>query len=441
MRKIFNSLNLSISFRIVVTFFVLWLVIILGIGVIVTLFTDKYHDEILANRFKLYSDYIVQEIGTPPSIDTAATIAEQTGLVIYIKGPGLEWASRDGSFDFPALIGDYSRQQNRFGPLFCHGLLSVERDGYTYLFLVEHSVRYNLFLALSVLAFLVLILALAALYFHYLLWPSKFSLSKKSHVPLDNLSPSLEHAGDEYADVTDAYNRVNRRLSELIKAKDKLLVDVSHKLKSPLARIKLAAEFIEGEAHDSIYQNVEQLHSIIDAVFKTFMTVYTTESLTIEPVNLVYFFNGLRQKQRIDRSRLKFHIDETASINADRRLFTILINNLLQNALLYSEGSSEPVTVLVQKSQGLVLITIRDYGIGIPSADLPYIFEPFYVVDKSSSHKGGTNGLGLTICKRIADLHGFEITASSTPGAETDITVVVGKNSPVLIADIKSDKE
>ena len=110
----------------------------------------------------------------------------------------------------------------------------------------------------------------------------------------------------------------------------------------------------------------------------------------------------------------------------DRFYWTQVIFNLMENALKQNPQGSLKLVVEAEKSEGQIQISICDNGVGIPAADLPYIFKRFYRVEKhhSQSEIKGT-GLGLSIVRRAIEAHGGEITASSVPGQQTRFKISV----------------
>jgi signal transduction histidine kinase len=96
-------------------------------------------------------------------------------------------------------------------------------------------------------------------------------------------------------------------------------------------------------------------------------------------------------------------------LDVDAGLLRRVLRNLLENAVKYALPDSQPVELSITREGDAVLIRVRDDGPGIPEADLPRLFEPFFRVDRSRSRRTGGYGLGLSICKRILEAHGGEI--------------------------------
>jgi signal transduction histidine kinase len=100
----------------------------------------------------------------------------------------------------------------------------------------------------------------------------------------------------------------------------------------------------------------------------------------------------------------------------------LLVRNLLDNAVRYSPNGGR-VEVEVGSRDGEALIAVRDTGIGIPSRDLPRIFERFYRVDRARSRDTGGTGLGLSIAKHVAEQHGGRIEVQSELGGGSEFTI------------------
>jgi signal transduction histidine kinase len=111
------------------------------------------------------------------------------------------------------------------------------------------------------------------------------------------------------------------------------------------------------------------------------------------------------------------------SINVDPEQIKIVLNNILTNAVKFSDSESDPIRITVKSRAPHVVVQIADNGIGIPPDELPFIFEPFYRVDKSRTKDTGGYGLGLSLCKTIMEAHGGRIEIDSTPNVGTTVTL------------------
>jgi signal transduction histidine kinase len=109
-------------------------------------------------------------------------------------------------------------------------------------------------------------------------------------------------------------------------------------------------------------------------------------------------------------------------VTGDALKLTELFSNLLDNAVKYSDAGGT-VRVETRREPPFAVVAVHDTGVGIPPEDLPRIFERFYRTDSSRSRDSGGTGLGLSLCRWIADAHGGRIEVASTPGEGTTFTV------------------
>lgn len=204
--------------------------------------------------------------------------------------------------------------------------------------------------------------------------------------------------------------------------------NVSHELKTPLTSISGNAEIIkngivkpEDVPHfaENIYKEAGRLISLVNDIIKLSKLDEDGGEITKEPVDLSEIVSEVADSLRAKAERRAISSEihtEKAVIMGIRPILTEMIYNLWENAIKYNkEGGKLYVDIAneCQDGRNFVKFSIRDTGIGIPSADLERIFERFYRVDKSHSKEIGGTGLGLSIVKHGARLHGAEITVKS----------------------------
>lgn len=204
--------------------------------------------------------------------------------------------------------------------------------------------------------------------------------------------------------------------------------NVSHELKTPLTSISGNAEIIkngivkpEDVPHfaENIYKEAGRLISLVNDIIKLSKLDEGGGEITKEPVDLSEIVSEVADSLRAQAERRAISSEihtEKAVIMGIRPILTEMIYNLWENAIKYNkEGGKLYVDIAneCQDGRNFVRFSIRDTGIGIPSADLERIFERFYRVDKSHSKEIGGTGLGLSIVKHGARLHGAEITVKS----------------------------
>ena len=232
---------------------------------------------------------------------------------------------------------------------------------------------------------------------------------------------------DEFGTLTLAFNRMVERLAEMMRAREQLLVDVSHELRSPITRLTVALALLpESEARTRMQADVGEMEAMVGELLER-ERLQHAESLRKEAMEitaLVREIAGAFERQGPGVTVVP-HGPVVAAV--DPRRFRIVLRNLLENAVKYSQPDSRPVRIALEESRTAVAITVADDGIGIPDGELARVFLPFYRVDRSRSKKTGGYGLGLSICQRIAEAHGGSITAQANAPRGTVFTVTIPK--------------
>jgi signal transduction histidine kinase len=215
---------------------------------------------------------------------------------------------------------------------------------------------------------------------------------------------------DEFATLTNGFNQMVARVREMIGARDQLLLDVSHELRSPITRMKVALELLpESDVHARLAADVREMEMMVTELLEL-ERLRDGRTIRRERVDvatltrtIVASFDGSTPGVRLAAG------EDPITIDADGRMLGVVLRNLVDNAVTHSLPDSGPVTVGVSRSRTEVTISVTDDGPGIPESEAAHVFEPFYRVDRSRSRRTGGYGLGLSICKRVIDAHGGRI--------------------------------
>jgi signal transduction histidine kinase len=213
----------------------------------------------------------------------------------------------------------------------------------------------------------------------------------------------------------------------MLDSKERLLLDVSHELRSPLTRVGVALEFIpDGQAKESIRADLEEMTHMISTILDTARSHHVHSDVRLSSGDLIPLLRASvadvdDQPPGVDATGLPAEL----VCRLDSSKMAIVFRNVLENALKYSAEDSPPVEVTVERRPPFAVVRIRDFGVGIPEAELEAVLEPFYRVDKSRSRRTGGFGLGLSLCKTIMDAHGGKIEISSSPGHGTSVSLSI----------------
>jgi len=233
---------------------------------------------------------------------------------------------------------------------------------------------------------------------------------------------------DEFGLLTNAFNEMVRRVREMIRARDQLLLDVSHELRSPLTRLKVALEFVpKGEKRTQMAGDVAEMEIMISELLEL-ERLRDGKNVQLARQDLLPILRDV-VKNFCDRPPGVKLVASTQELplEIDGDKLRTVFRNLLENAIKYSLPDSRPVQLSIAADDKAVVVRVTDDGPGIPAADVSNLFEPFFRVDRSRSKKTGGYGLGLSICKRIVEAHGGSIAVENNAGRGASFIVSIPK--------------
>lgn len=248
---------------------------------------------------------------------------------------------------------------------------------------------------------------------------------------------------DEFQALNHDFNHMAERLEQLVAAQRLLLRDVSHELRSPLARLSVALELAredapaESEQHlvrieretERLNQLIGQLLSLssMEAAEKSAdrATSFTTLSLNTLCEQLLPDAEYEAQRRPCT---VTLHEDAQVTLKGNAELLHRALENVVRNAIRYTAPDTEVaihLSTTTLNAQSAALIDITDHGPGIPATDLERILEPFYRVDTSRTSSTGGFGVGLAIADRAIRLHGGTLKATNRPTGGTSIQIIL----------------
>jgi signal transduction histidine kinase len=219
---------------------------------------------------------------------------------------------------------------------------------------------------------------------------------------------------DEIGKVARAFNQMTSRVQEMMDDRERLLADVSHELRSPLARMKVALELLpEGAKRDAIAQDIRTMEFLTTALLEREQMRTRLQSSVGEPVaetvNLIAIAGEVIDDFHNPPPGVDLHVPpQSLQISGDPALIKILVQNLIDNALKFSLPDSEPVAVTLGQGEEGIEIIVDDDGPGIPADQVEKVFEPFVKLNPARGHRSGY-GLGLNLCHRIVQASGWAI--------------------------------
>ena len=424
--------------KIIKSVFTKLLMIIIITGIAINLVVDGFflaHRHITSRTIHQnivhYLNYLLADLGDPPSLIRAQEIARKTFLEIHYEDPQQRWSTAQK----PLKISGgrfYVWKENsniRFGRYHGRTLIEVNRGSGRFIFEFAKPFDHEdeqVWVFILLFAVLVMILGGAYLSMRKVLRPVKWLNEGVQEVSKGNLHHIVPlKKSDELRDLAEAFNAMTERIREMLKAKEQLLLDVSHEMRSPLARMKVALEFLsEGKSKNSIQSDLEEMEKMISDILDTARRYHVHGELKRQKINLIDLLHEILpvfkdQPPGVQTNDLPTSIE----IDVDPEQIKTVLNNVVNNAIKYSQPESKAVQISCHRRESYVILRIHDDGIGIPEEELPFIFEPFYRVDKSRSKKTGGYGLGLSLCKTIMGAHGGKIDIESKDGSGTTVSL------------------
>jgi len=240
-------------------------------------------------------------------------------------------------------------------------------------------------------------------------------------------SQSPLFAGDEIHALMHDFNHMAERLESLVDAQKLLLRDVSHELRSPLARLSVALELAHEDSDPAAVPHLERIEretERLNQLIGQLLTLSSMEALekveNLQPLSLNDLIERLlpdaEYEARQRQCTVTFHADDQCAVSGNQELLYRAIENVVRNAIRYTENDTEVEIWLRKTAKGCAEIEVSDRGPGIPENQREAILRPFYRVDYARSPKTGGFGVGLAIADRAVRLHHGDLCAKNRPG-------------------------
>jgi two-component system sensor histidine kinase CpxA len=266
---------------------------------------------------------------------------------------------------------------------------------------------------------------------------------------------------DEMAELMRDFNRMAERIEKLVNAQRRLLTDISHELRSPLARLNVALELARqrsgsaaGSALDRIDRETNRLNQLIQKLLTIARLDGGDEFIQKSPLHLEHLITEIAKDAAFEaqdrQCEVEVDVVDDCVVTGNARLLQSAIENVVRNAVRYTEPGT---SVQVRLEQGMgakgpeAVVRVTDSGPGVPEEALDKLFRPFYRIDDARGRQTGGVGLGLAITERAVALHGGAIRAVNRPqgGLMVEIrlplTPAAGDNAETPLTDVFSAAE
>ncbi|TWO72615.1 HAMP domain-containing histidine kinase [Caenimonas sedimenti] len=387
-----------------------------------------------------YVDRLAAEIGSPPSRDRARSLAERLPVRIRITGPELRWQSGDFEDD------DEHRYWNRRDE---HGrevslLARTTADGHRIEFGVDTR-PWRSRPRIVGWATLAVLLGLTALAYAYV---------RRLLRPLDDIRDGARRFGDgeftkaipirrrdELGELAGDINAMASSLHGMLEAKRTLLLAISHELRSPITRARLHTELLPeggegGLRKEALLRDLAEMSTLVTDLLESERLGAGHAALQLADTDLAALAaEVVAALAATQPDAPPVTLDVTPGLpmlRLDPTRIRLLLRNLLANALRHGAGETPPVLRILHGpgEPAIVALSVRDHGPAVDAAALPHLGEPFWRPDSARERATGGAGLGLYLCRLVAQAHGGRMVIRlAEPGLEVLVTLPIPKVS------------
>ncbi len=389
-----------------------------------------------------YVDRLAAEVaaGGTPSVERAQAIAQRLPVTIAISGPRVNWRSHPEAPQ-PPRKRDRPRGPNGDDPDWDRLLHRTTADGHRIAFgLNEEAFERRPRLIGFMLAVVLSLTLLAYLYVRRLLRPldeirqgaQRFGAGEFGQ-PIPVRRPQRP---DELGQLAGTINTMGHDIHQMLEAQRALLLAISHELRSPLTRARLNTELLPetqelAPQREALLRDLGEMARLISDLLESERLAGRHQALHREPTDLAALarevLDELAGAQPAASTVRLLAALGLPTLALDRVRVRLLLRNLLDNALRHSAGAPAPVELHL-RSEAVggpgVVIEVRDHGPGVPDDQLPHLAQPFFRPDTARTRSAGGVGLGLYLCRLVAQAHGGALTVrNARPGLA--VTVVL----------------
>lgn len=261
----------------------------------------------------------------------------------------------------------------------------------------------------------------------WVLRPLRQTSTAMERVAQGDLTVRVPEGSDEAGRIGATFNRMAERVAAMLRGQRRLVAGVSHELRTPLARMRLLTELMRdggGDAArlDALDDEIAAVDGLVGELLEAARLEEGALALHREPLLVQDLVGAALAAVDLGGRTCAVQVADGLAVNGDRVRLVRVLSNLLSNVARYTpETSSVSITATAVAER--VHLTVADDGPGVPPADLPHLFEPFFRSDQSRSRATGGLGLGLMLVKQIVEAHGGAVGAENRPEGGLAVTL------------------
>jgi two-component system osmolarity sensor histidine kinase EnvZ len=368
----------------------------------------KLINELLANQVR----FVSIDVEDPAlSLEMGEAFRRETGIEIYREvdalSEGLETSIHypQRSAEMSELLGGKSEVRTSQNDEFVFWVRSHKYHNY-WIKIPLHGLEEANYIPLMIVLMLLGVLSVVGgwTFVRQLNRPLKALQNAAQDVGRGNFpEPIKERGTSEVVSVTKAFNHMSRGIKQLEDDRNLLMAGISHDLRTPLTRIRLASEMMSEQDEflkEGIEADIDDMNAIIDQ-FIDYIRQDSTDHKDLTDLNSL--INDVVQAESLGERNIEFIHADIPDVPLRYVAIKRVLANLVQNALRYSDGDIS-ISSGLEENKNFAYFCVCDQGPGIPDGEIERLFQPFTQGDKARGGEG--SGLGLAIIKRIVDTHG-----------------------------------
>lgn len=430
----------SLSLKLMLLFIISSVTLLLLFQTFVGSSFKQHFEHNVRPHFQHYIRHLHREIGYPPNIKHAKELSDRLLLDIIIEGPDTHWSSTG---KFPDLNKFHFRFPiQRHGVLFQRGfyrgqfIVRIKKQQYTTLFITRGTLDHFAFGRLIILSLLGIITILALLYFsiRWLFQPLKTIRSDIQRIGSGELTHRITtNRKDEFGELAQTVNKMADDIEQILEAKRQLLLAISHELRSPITRAKVALSIMESSRlKQGLEDDMNEMENLIHELLEAERLKNSHHVLNLTECSLNEIIHQVIERHFSNENITLTLGGNLPTLALDDTRIKFVIKNLLDNAIKHKTSPQQTIDVttqcVLQDNQHTITLRIKDYGSGIAAKHLPHLSQPFYRADPSRQRKTGGYGLGLYLVRLVIEAHGGEFLIESQVGKGTCVTLVLIDN-------------
>jgi len=427
MKQHFRPRHHTLSGKMLLLFSVVALVTMVVVGGIMGWAFRMHMQERMLPNMELYLEYVQRDLDFPPQRENALSLAHRLNLdVHYLAEKG--WSTGGVTPNLKKV--SYVKEHRYNGADYGVGVdgesefLVIKYPNYTLIFVAKRNYQsWHKVVVVLVVLFILMVLYHAI---RYLFSPIKAIRDGVVRIGSGDLDYRLNiHRKDELGELGQSINAMADDIEQMLNAKRELLLAISHELRTPLTRAKVATEMLsDQQQREELHRELNEVEKLIEELLETERINQRHSVLNKVDTDLGRLIKTLVHENYAGQP-IHVYAEDGVVLPLDAARIKLLAKNLIENALKHNPVDARPIEVSVSHDHKKTILCILDHGKGIEAEHVPHLTEPFYRADPARQRQTGGFGLGLYLCRVIAEAHGGVLSIESEPGKGTRVCVAL----------------